>query len=58
MSKMSNLAIIAEDGYQETLADGTTYWVSPQCAECGEVEHADTVLELAIAMDEHSCSYC
>lgn len=58
MSKMSNLAVVVAYAYEETLADGTTYWVSPQCVECGEVEHADNLLDLAISMEEHSCSYC
>ena len=58
MSKMNDLALITMGCYQETLSDGTTYWVSPQCAECGEVEHADTLIELGVAMDEHACSYC
>ena len=43
--------------YQETLSDGTTYWVSPQCAECGDVEHADTLEQLTSNISDHTCSY-
>jgi hypothetical protein len=58
MSKMNNLALITEGAYPETDSNGNIYWVSPQCAECGEVEHADSLIELGQAMVEHICSYC
>lgn len=44
-----------EDCYQETLSNGTTYWVSPQCADCGEVVHADTLEQLATEIADHYC---
>jgi len=41
--------------YQAKDTDGGVYWVSPQCAECGEVEHADTLDVLLEVMAEHYC---
>lgn len=57
MSKMSELSDLIKGAYLEDTID-TQYWVSPQCVDCGEVEHADTLPELAMAIKEHICNYC
>jgi hypothetical protein len=33
-------------------------WVSPQCAECGNVEEAETLEQLTTYLIEHQCDWC